>query len=299
MTMTIDSLAMDRAAAVERLMTSRHHVEALSILREELARRPGDARVMMQLADAYALTGHQVLAVRILRYLADQLAARGFPGKAITALKKIQRIDPQEPAIFESIAALIEKERTSDSTAAQQPLELPADVEADFSATRETPIPEHLLHNEAFTGAPMRAVDDTTLDESIPSPLFDDFSRDELLALMRGLELQVFDPGDLIVVQGDAGDSLFIITSGIVKAFVNGGEKRHRQVRTLHEGDFFGEISILRGGRRSATITAATHCELLELDRAALAAIQATHPRVGDVLQRYHDERVASDQSLS
>jgi cAMP-dependent protein kinase regulator len=297
--MTIDRLATDRAAAVERLMTSGRYAEALTILREELARRPDDARVMMQLADGYALIGHRVLAIRILRHLADRLAAHGFPGKAITALKKIQRIDPSEPDISDSIVALIEKQRTGDPGAVQQPLELPADVEADFGATRETPIPEHLLHHEAFIGAPMRAVDDTTLDESIPSPLFDDFSRDELLVLMRGLELQVFDPGDLIVVQGDAGDSLFIITSGIVKAFVNDGKKRHRQVRTLHEGDFFGEISILQGGRRSATITAATHCELLELDRDALAAIRATHPRVGDVLQRYHDERVASDQSLA
>lgn len=257
-------------------MTSHRYSEAVPILREEIKRRPEDARVMMQLADAYSLLGNGALAVRILRHLADDLAARGFPAKAITALKKLQRIDPSAANVDEAIASLIEKTRSGSAD----------------TRTRETPVPDYLLHDEAFTGAPSRVVEDDTLDESVPSPLFDDFSREELVALMRGLELQVFDPGDLIVQQGDAGDSLFIITSGIVKAFVRDGEKKHRHVRTLHDGDFFGEISILRGGKRSATITAATRCELLELDRPALDDITAKHPRVKDVLQRYFDERV-------
>ena len=46
----------------------------------------------------------------------------------------------------------------------------------------------------------------------------------------------------------------------------------------LGEGSFFGEISTLSGRPRSATITAAAACELLELDRVALDAISASSP---------------------
>jgi CRP-like cAMP-binding protein len=62
----------------------------------------------------------------------------------------------------------------------------------------------------------------------------------------------------------------------------------------MREGDFFGEISLLTGGPRTATVTAATRCELLELDRATLDEIARAHPRVLDVLRRFSEERAAA-----
>jgi hypothetical protein len=297
--MTFDSLALQRAATVAQLMMKKQYGEAAVILREENRRRPEDAHVMMQLADAYAGLGNATFAVRILGYLADQLAARGFPGKAVTALKRIQRIDPSQPQIYDRIASLIEQGRNTDlSNVTHAPFEFPPEGDADTSSTREFEMPEHMLHTEAFVGSSLRVMPDERLEEGVPSPLFDDFSREELMALMHGLELQVYDPGDVIVAQGDAGASLFIVASGILKAFVK-HDTKHRQVRTLHDGDFFGEISILRGTPRTATVTAATRCELLELDRATLDNITARHPRVKEVIQRYADERVASDRSMA
>jgi CRP-like cAMP-binding protein len=57
------------------------------------------------------------------------------------------------------------------------------------------------------------------------------------------------------------------------------------------EGEFFGEISLLGGEPRTATITASLRAELLELDRARLDSIARRHPRVREVLQQFHDER--------
>jgi cAMP-dependent protein kinase regulator len=62
----------------------------------------------------------------------------------------------------------------------------------------------------------------------------------------------------------------------------------------MGEGSFFGEISILSGKPRTATVTASTRCELLELDRKSLDAIAAIHPRVRDVLTRFHRQRAMS-----
>jgi hypothetical protein len=126
----------------------------------------------------------------------------------------------------------------------------------------------------------------------VESPLFSGFSRDELVAVIRGLRLLAFEPGDIVLTEGDAGHSLYVITEGTVKTFVRdtaqGGQLLMRRLR---EGDFFGEISILSGKARSATVTAATHCELLELDRATLDHITASYPNVRKVLEDFYVAR--------
>ena len=66
------------------------------------------------------------------------------------------------------------------------------------------------------------------------------------------------------------------------------------EVRELEEGDFFGEISILTGEPRTATVTTVTSCELLELDRPALNSIIETHPNVLEVLREFHKRRAES-----
>jgi cyclic nucleotide-binding protein/tetratricopeptide repeat protein len=123
----------------------------------------------------------------------------------------------------------------------------------------------------------------------IESPLFSGFSRDELVAVIQGLNLLIFEPGDIVLTEGDAGNSLYVITEGTVKTFVRdtaqGGQVL---MRRLKEGDFFGEISILSGKARSATVTAATHCEMLELDRPTLDQITASYPNVRRVLEDFY-----------
>jgi cAMP-dependent protein kinase regulator len=134
--------------------------------------------------------------------------------------------------------------------------------------------------------------------EPAPAPprpaLFPDFSNDELVAVMTGLRLVAYKAGDLVVSQGEPGDSLFLVTTGTVKAWIRNREGRYVLVRRLGDGDFFGEISVLTGSPRTATVVAATPCELLELDRVTLDGITAQHPRVREVLQRFYEQRIAT-----
>jgi hypothetical protein len=129
----------------------------------------------------------------------------------------------------------------------------------------------------------------------VDSPLFSGFSRDELVAVIHGLRLLSFEAGDIVLTEGDPGDSLFVITEGTVKAFVRDpAQRRQMRMRSLKEGDFFGEISILSGKPRSATVTAATPCEMLELDRATLDQITASYPHVRQVLEDFYVARATN-----
>jgi hypothetical protein len=125
----------------------------------------------------------------------------------------------------------------------------------------------------------------------VDTPLFRSLKREELVALIGGLRLLAFEPGQIIVAEGESGASLFVLTSGTVRAYVRNAALQQVQVRRLKEGDFFGEISVLSGGARTATITAASRCELLELDKTTLDRIAETHPHVREVLQQFHDQR--------
>jgi hypothetical protein len=134
--------------------------------------------------------------------------------------------------------------------------------------------------------------------EIAESPLFSGFSHDELVAVMEGMRLLSFQPGDIILTEGDAGDSLFVMTEGVAKAFVrNTDGTGQRQVRTMQDGDFFGEISILSGKPRTATVTAATPVELLELDKKTLDGITSDHPGVRQVLEDFYIARASGEGS--
>ena len=128
----------------------------------------------------------------------------------------------------------------------------------------------------------------------VVSPLFRDFSVDEMVAVIQGLKLLTFERGQAILREGQPGGSLYTLTSGRVRVFrKDAATGRQNQVGDLKEGAFFGEISILTGQPRMASIVALTRCELLELDRPTLDEIAKTHPHVWDVLREFAGKRAA------
>jgi hypothetical protein len=126
----------------------------------------------------------------------------------------------------------------------------------------------------------------------VTSPLFADFSESDLLAVIQGLELATYAPGDILILEGDPGTSLFVVTSGVVRAFVRQADGKNKPVREMGEGSFFGEISVLSGKPRTATVTAKTNVEALVLERKTLDEICRTHPSVRTTLQKFAAERL-------
>ena len=124
------------------------------------------------------------------------------------------------------------------------------------------------------------------------SPLFADFDEGDLVAVIQGLELASYGPGDILILEGDPGTSLFVVTSGTVRAYVRQPDGKNKMVREMGEGSFFGEISVLSGKPRTATVTAKTPVEALVLERKTLDEICKTHPSVRTTLQKFAAERL-------
>ena len=82
-------------------------------------------------------------------------------------------------------------------------------------------------------------------------PLFSDLEHKELEQIAGSMKQRTFTPGETVVSEGEQGVGFFVIESGIATVSV-GGEER----RTLKPGDYFGEVALIAGGDRTATITA-------------------------------------------
>jgi CRP-like cAMP-binding protein len=104
---------------------------------------------------------------------------------------------------------------------------------------------------------------------------------DPIVPLARS---QVHAPGEVVVHQGDDGNSVFSITAGFLKVSTLGTEGSHSTLTLMGPGEIFGELSLLDGGQRSATVTALTRCELIAIDRAPFLQTLRAHPQVGIAL---------------
>lgn len=95
-------------------------------------------------------------------------------------------------------------------------------------------------------------------------PLFAGLRKKDITALARGAREEWFEAETRIVTQGEAGDSAYVLTDGKAAVFRNG-----RRVAELVPGAVFGEMSLLDGGERSATVVMKSRGSVLRIDRGA------------------------------
>lgn len=99
-------------------------------------------------------------------------------------------------------------------------------------------------------------------------------------ALAASTTRRLYAPGEVIVTQGEKTDQLFIIDKGSVVVEVATEPGKSRVVAKLGAGKFFGEMALMTGEPRSATVRAETECELLVVGHAAFHETLATTPGV-------------------
>jgi CRP/FNR family transcriptional regulator, cyclic AMP receptor protein len=104
-------------------------------------------------------------------------------------------------------------------------------------------------------------------------PLFDGCSKRQVRRLAREADVVGFEPGRRIVEEGQTGEALFVVLEGSARVVRDG-----REVGALIPGDFFGELSALDGGPRTASVVAETPMETLRLFRHTLRKIVEDEP---------------------
>lgn len=105
--------------------------------------------------------------------------------------------------------------------------------------------------------------------------LFSDFSKRHLNRLAAAADELDFAPGESVVREGDPGETLFVVLAGEGKVI-----RGRRKVGDVLPGDFFGELSAIDGGPRTASVVAVTPLRVLRLFRRTLMELIADEPQV-------------------
>lgn len=95
-------------------------------------------------------------------------------------------------------------------------------------------------------------------------PMFAGLKNKDIAALARRASEEWFEPETRVVTQGEEGDAAYIITDGKAAVVRNG-----RRVTELGPGAVFGEMSLLDGGERSATVVVKARSSVLKIEKKA------------------------------
>jgi small-conductance mechanosensitive channel/CRP-like cAMP-binding protein len=120
---------------------------------------------------------------------------------------------------------------------------------------------------------------DDAIDLLRAIPLWSSLTETEIQTMAGRLKWIVFGPGEPIVRQSEAGSSMFILLRGRVAVSLDAAGRRE-QVAMLEPGGFFGEMSLMTGERRSATVTAIDEVECLELQKDDVADLLRQRPEL-------------------
>ncbi len=106
-------------------------------------------------------------------------------------------------------------------------------------------------------------------------PIFAGCSKKELVAIARAVKTIDHTAGTVIAAEGEPGAGLFVIEEGTADVTIGG-----RRVNRLNAGDFFGEMALLDGGPRTATVTATSDMRTYVLTEWVFRGLLQQHPSI-------------------
>jgi CRP-like cAMP-binding protein len=266
------------------------HPHALRAYQRILAALPLDYETRLAIADVLAEAGQTDAAAEVYRSVAIHNVRAGHPLPAIVAAYALGKLGQPVDDIF----ALLVKTYASGSP-----------LLARF-AVRTAPVdPSTVLEvgDIGHTGSLAHVMEQarkTALDLSVfvgyqeqyhPLPFLSELGPESLAAVLRSLTVLRLTDGQLVVRQGDAGDTLFLVADGELRVFVNtpAGDK---DVARLFENTLFGEMALITGQPRTASVAAAGDADVIGVSKAALALVVVKLPTIRAALDQFSRERL-------
>jgi NTE family protein len=121
--------------------------------------------------------------------------------------------------------------------------------------------------------------------------IFRIFTRPELEAAEMLFKEVSFAKGDVVMRIGDPGDVFYVVLDGELDVW--GASDPPKQTGSLKRGDYFGEMALLQGGKRTATVTVARRARLLAIDQPAFEWLFLSNPKAIEHFARVLSKRLA------
>lgn len=238
---------------LDRYLADRDYRSAIVAIEGELRKRPDSFNLHRQRAELLILAGRTGDAVDAYRRVVELCLRQGFTPRAEAVIEKLRRLAPGRTDVIDRLEKSVAEQREA----------------AKQARARSRPAPPRSSSAGAL------------------ATLFKAFEPETIEAVVgRGLA-RAYAAGETVFREGDRGDSLFLVVSGIVEARTTSPEGSEVLLARLGAGDLFGEISVLSGRPRTATIKATEPCRLVEVHRDAIHLLEVEHPRLRSVLEHF------------
>jgi CRP-like cAMP-binding protein len=126
--------------------------------------------------------------------------------------------------------------------------------------------------------------------------LFSGFEEAAITRLAEEARSSLFAPGETVIKRGEPGDNMFVVTSGQLSVRI-GSNGTESETAKLGPGAFFGEMSLLTGSPRQATVIAVSACELLVIDHETFRRLLDDHPDLARQISEKVTERSRENQA--
>ncbi len=111
--------------------------------------------------------------------------------------------------------------------------------------------------------------------------LFKELTPFERAKIAKYFRKKIYEAGDQIIKEGTPGDGMFVIQQGAVKVAKKLKKGKEQVLENMVDGDFFGELALLDGAPRSASVYAISRVTMYELYRASLQELVRKEPEIG------------------
>lgn len=158
----------------------------------------------------------------------------------------------------------------------------------------DIPVPQRLVRMFDYTEERLQHEAEARVEQRDESLRRVDFLRalpkEARHVLAENASTRMYAPGELVIRKGDEGSELFIVRSGCVAVEIGAGLSQ-KEVARLHVGQFFGEMSLMTGAKRTASVRAVEETELLVIDKLALRGVLEDAPDLAETISRILAER--------
>jgi len=311
-----EQLSTDLAKFVEQSQWAK----AVACLQGLVQLEPANANYYLRMGDYNVKAGNKPGAVKAYYQAGKLFVDSGFSVKGIATYKMILRLAPAEKQARELMLAINSNPAVAGELmspppfAPEAPAPPPPTEAAPPPAAEAAPPPPPLPPVEVAPPPELELEQEPVLELEIEmigseepeekeekkekekeekkdiNPLFAAFTKEEFGAFVDKLEPMQFMSGERMIAEGDEGDAMYLISRGggrVVKE-IDGQEVI---LDELGEGEFFGEMSLLVGGPRSASVFSTADTEVLRLKSSDLFDIMKQYPRIEGVLEQFYDKR--------
>jgi len=277
-----------------QLRAAGEQVAVIRIYLALLRRNPEDYRTRLHLADALAQVDRQA-ATEVYRAAADLCTRGGRPMVALVALRALEALGANVDREVQELARLYGQGSSSLAESGGGGLRMrPESYQVDAKELRSERTVEQLIAEAVEVGASLDGVSELPA-RFHPVPLLSELSPPRLAGVIRTMTVHRLPAGHLVFRQGAPGSSCFLLAGGAVEVLAQRPDGKETAVASLSDGAIFGEMSLITGSPRSATVQVSEETDLLEIGPEALKAIGDELPRVAGALDRLAQRRWMSN----